>query len=52
MTVLIFDLKNNHGWKDKVELDIDTGGHAIRVWSGPDEETIKKARAEILASLN
>lgn len=28
-TICIFDLKNNHGWKDKHEQDITTGGKPL-----------------------
>lgn len=28
---LIFDLKNNHGWKDKTEQDINLSGHEAAI---------------------
>jgi hypothetical protein len=34
---LIFDLINNHGWKDKSEVDVTTGGESINKELSDDE---------------
>jgi len=32
VTGMIFDLKNNFGWKDKQDVDIQSGGQPIGLW--------------------
>ena len=45
---IIFNLKNNYGWKDRTEVGHDIPDHLIDKFKGiPDEEIRKKIREEL-----
>ena len=52
-TITIFDLKNNHGYKDKTETDLTTKGESInKTIELPEGQTIDDLKKEIQEGLD